>query len=800
MVQVRYQAPSLTIADATKVVRDRYGLIDTTIEPLASERDQNFHVVTNGPESFVLKISHKDESRASVELQERVLNHLRARVPELVIPRVVPTLSGDTLTTMSGPDEDNHLVRMVTFVPGQVWAHVTPRSGTLLQSLGRALALVDAALSDFPETGAFGDLKWDLTQAGWIRDYFSYLDQPPGLTAFAEATAVGRSLARRPKTRPPKALVERAFARYEAIAPRLSSLPSSLLYNDANDHNVLVADDRVVSLIDFGDMVHGPRVCDLAIGIAYAIMGSSSPLESAAEVVSGYHQTMPLTEAELEVLYPLICARLCVSVTNSAYQRHAAPENTYLQVSDQAAWELLDALEDIQPREAIDAFRSACGFTPWLADKAILSARQLHLSPNLSLAYRNPLHIVRGHLQYLYDADGREYIDAVNNVAHVGHCHPRVVRAGQQQMALLNTNSRYLHSHIVRYAERLTATLPEPLRVCFFVNSGSEACDLALRLARTHTGSRATVVIDGAYHGNSSELVRISPYKYDGPGGGGQPDYVRKIPTPDSYRYRTLSAEAEAEGFGSEGGGVREAIEDLAATGQTRPTFIAESLMGSCGQLVLPEGFLDEAYRQTRAAGGVCIADEVQVGFGRVGTHFWGFETQAVVPDIVVMGKPMGNGHPIGAVVTTPEIAASFNNGMEYFSTFGGNPVSSAIGLAVLDVIDDEGLQEKALHVGEHLRQGIRELASHYTIIGDVRGLGLFVGVEFVCDRTTQAPAPDATTYVCNRLSELGILVSIDGPRHNVLKIKPPLVFSDANVVRFVESLDRVLGEDPAHP
>ena len=777
MTQVRFHAPRLTIGDAAKLAMDRYGLIDTTIEPLPSERDQNFHVITDGPESFVLKVSHKDESQASVELQEQVLNHLRARVTELVMPRVVPALSGDTLSTMRGPDEDDHLVRMVTFVPGQVWADVKPHSRDLLRSLGRALALVDSALSDFPATGAFGDLKWDLTRAGWIREYFHHLPAERG------------------------ELVERLFERYESHAvPRLASLPSGLLYNDANDHNVLVAGDRVVSLIDFGDMVHGPRVCDLAIGIAYGMMGSSDPLATAAEVVAGYHEALPLTEAELEVLFPLICARLCVSVTNSAYQRHAAPENSYLQVSDNSAWELLDALEHIEPRVAVDTFRAACGSAPWLSDHAIQAARQVHLSPNLSLAYRNPLHIVRGHLQYLYDADGREYIDAVNNVAHVGHCHPRVVAAGQQQMALLNTNSRYLHSHIVRYAERLCATLPDPLRVCFFVNSGSEACDLALRLARTHTRSRATVVIDGAYHGNSSELVRISPYKYDGPGGEGQPDYVRKIATPDVYRSRNLSAEAAAENFGSEGGGVREAIDDLALAGHERPTFIAESLMGSCGQIVFPDGFLNDAFQHTRAAGGVCIADEVQVGFGRVGTHFWGFETQGVVPDIVVMGKPMGNGHPIGAVVTTPEIAASFNNGMEYFSTFGGNPVSCAIGMAVLDVIHDEGLQERAAHVGDHLRQGFRDLASHYTVIGDVRGLGLFIGVELVCDRTTLAPAPDATAYVCNRLRELGILVSVDGPRQNVLKIKPPLVFSDANVAHFVEMLDRILGEDPAQP
>jgi len=351
---------------------------------------------------------------------------------------------------------------------------------------------------------------------------------------------------------------------------------------------------------------------------------------------------------------------------------------------------------------------------------------------------------------------------------------------------VLNTNSRYLHAYITQYAERLCATLPEPLRVCFFVNSGSEACDLALRLARTHTRSLATVVVDGAYHGNTSALVSISPYKYDGPGGTGQPDFVRKVRTPDVYR-----------GWNGRTG-VQEAIAELADAGLARPTFIAESLLGSCGQFVLPSGFLDDAYRHVRAANGVCIADEVQVGFGRVGTHFWGFQTQGVMPDIVVMGKPMGNGHPIGAVVTTPEIAASFHNGMEYFSTFGGNPVSCAIGLAVLDVIRDEALQDQALRVGDHLRRGFRELAMRHALIGDVRGLGLFVGVEFVRDRHTLEPAREETTYVCNRLKELGILVSVDGPLHNVLKIKPPLVFTLADADYFVETLDRILGEDAA--
>jgi 4-aminobutyrate aminotransferase-like enzyme/Ser/Thr protein kinase RdoA (MazF antagonist) len=765
MVQVRFQAPTLTLDDAARVARERYGLTVRSVTPLPGERDQNFHVNPDEVDSFVLKISHKDESRASLELQERVLIHLRQRVPELQWPRVVPALDGETLPALIGPAGDEHLVRLVTYVPGRVWAEDAPHPPAALRSLGRALALVDAALADFPAAGAFGDLKWDLSRAEWIREYFHHLPE-----------------ARRRH-------VERLFERYESNArPRLATLPSGLLYNDANDHNILVAHGRVVSLIDLGDTLYGARVCDLAIAIAYAIMGAADPLSSAADVVAGYHASTPLTEAELEVLFTLICTRLCVSVTNSAYQRHAAPENTYLQISDQPAWALLDTLGAIEPRHATEVFRAACGLTPWLSDAAIRASRQQLLSPNLSLAYRTPLHIVRGSMQYLYDADGREYIDAVNNVAHVGHCHPRVVRAGQQQMALLNTNTRYLHSHIIRYAERLGALLPDPLRVCFFVNSGSEACDLALRLARAQTGSRGTVVIDGGYHGNSTELVAISPYKYDGPGGAGPPEYVSKVATPDVYRgWNGVT-------------GVNEAIDALARAGHTRPAFLAESLLGSCGQFVLPDGYLAEAYAHVRAAGGVCIADEVQVGFGRVGTHLWGFETQGVVPDIVVMGKPIGNGHPMGAVVTTPEIAASFNNGMEYFSTFGGNPVSCAIGLEVLDVIRDEALQERARLVGHELRQGVRELANRHVLIGDVRGLGLFVGVEFVRDRQTLEPAPAQTKHVANRLRDLGILVSVDGPLENVLKVKPPLVFSTANADRFVESLDRILSEDPARP
>jgi 4-aminobutyrate aminotransferase-like enzyme/Ser/Thr protein kinase RdoA (MazF antagonist) len=428
----------------------------------------------------------------------------------------------------------------------------------------------------------------------------------------------------------------------------------------------------------------------------------------------------------------------------------------------------------------------------------LLARRRATLPANLSVSYRRPLTIVRGEGQYLYDAEGRRYLDAVNNVPHVGHCHPRVVRAGQRQMAVLSTNTRYLHELILEYAGRLAATLPDPLRVCFFVNSGSEANELALRLARVHTGRRDMAVVEVGYHGHTTSLIDLSAYKFAGPGGAGAPPWVHLVPIPDDYRgrYRREQGEAGAR-YASH---LREAAEAAARQGPGLAGFICESIISCGGQVVLPPGYLAEAYRHVRAAGGVCIADEVQVGFGRTGTHFWAFQTQDVVPDIVTMGKPIGNGHPLAAVVTTEAIAASFANGMEYFNTFGGNPVSCAIGLAVLDVMEDERLQDRARTVGERLSAGLRGLAGRHALVGEVRGPGLFVGVDLVRDRVTRAPAAGEAAYVANRLRDRGVLVSTDGPHHNVLKIKPPMVFDARDADRLVEVLDVVLAEDGAQP
>lgn len=420
----------------------------------------------------------------------------------------------------------------------------------------------------------------------------------------------------------------------------------------------------------------------------------------------------------------------------------------------------------------------------------ILRLRRQLLNPTLSVSYREPLKIVRGEGVRLYDQHGQGYLDMVNNVCHVGHCHPHVVRAGQTQMGQLNTNTRYLHDNIVEYALRLTSTLPEPLSVVFLTNSGTEANDLALRLARAHTRAHGVVVVDHAYHGHSPSMIELSPYKFEGKGGEGQAAHVGVVTMPDTYRGAFREPSQAGRQYARQ---LTTVMEDLRRRNVDTAAFYCESLLGCGGQIVLPEGYLPEAYAAVRAAGGLCLADEVQVGFGRAGEHFWAFECQGVVPDIVTLGKPIGNGHPIGAVVTTPEIAASFVTGMEYFNTFAGNPVSCAIALAVLEVIEDERLQDNARQVGDFLSAGLRQLQRRHECIGDVRGRGLFIGVELVADREARTPDRSRAGAVVEAMKARHVLLSTEGPDDNVLKIKPPIVFSQANAEEFLDKLDQVL-------
>ncbi|QRI61526.1 aspartate aminotransferase family protein (plasmid) [Shinella sp. PSBB067] len=418
------------------------------------------------------------------------------------------------------------------------------------------------------------------------------------------------------------------------------------------------------------------------------------------------------------------------------------------------------------------------------ADKALIARREKVLGPAYRLFYEEPLHLVRGEGVFLHDASGEKYLDAYNNVASVGHCHPRVVEAITAQTAVLNTHTRYLHEGIVDYAETLTATFPDALSQAMFTCTGSEANDLAVRIARFVTGGTGIIATELAYHGLTGAVAEFSPSLGESVTLG---PHVRTVPAPDSYRH---SPEEMMEKFGRD---VEAAIADLKRHGIRPAMLITDTIFSSDGIFAGPKGFLKPAVDAIHAAGGLFVADEVQPGFGRTGEAMWGFERHGVAPDMVTIGKPMGNGYPMAGIVLRPEVIAEFGPRARYFNTFGGNPVAAAAGKAVLDTIRIEGLQQNALEVGTYLMEGLRTLARSHPAIGDVRGAGLFVGVEIVSDPAAKQADAALTTRIVNGLRRRRVLISASGPRANVLKIRPPLVFSRENADMLLEALEDVL-------
>lgn len=963
------------------LIVEKYG-INGKVTQLPGERDLNFKISTNSSE-YIFKV-HSATERTFIEFQQELLTQV-SQIAILNEPKPVLTKSGESIIDLP----DSKIGRLLTWSDGELYSEV-PHDAAINQSLGSAVALVDKKLSTTNYS-----------------NYFESLNRPFGWNVMqTESLAEQVSLISDEKLRSEvKSVLDFASSN---LIPKLNNLPSQLIHNDANDNNIVIANGKVISLIDFGDVIVAPKICGLAVACAYSINNFSDPIYDLLPLVRGYHLENPLGSDELEILFDLIKHRVATSITMAAIQSNADPSNKYLLISQDRFAELIKVLNSTDANLSWFRFRSICGYEAnpnsrlvrkylqsgkanigdvvmpplegakkiwldWSSDNNEIprqteeifelmrkananlaighycenrmvyeseafsvdspSRRSVHLgvdlfapagtqvfaaldgtveffndnntyldygpvivlrhqtdtqipfftlyghlsrsslenlylgkqiaagdliatmgeehenvgwpphthfqlltdlcgmgldvygvapllelpvwrsiSPNpnlllripegtdahtkmptdvlvnerqvvmsraLSLNFQEPIEIVSGKGAYLYDKNGKPYLDLVNNVAHVGHCHPRVVAAGQKQMATLNTNTRYLNQKAIEYARSLASTLPDPLNVVFFVNSGSEANDLALRLARAHTKAKGMLVLDHAYHGHVSSIIDISPYKFAGKGGQGRPDFVRVVPTPDSYNglHRGLDAGSKyAVEFSNQLSDLREPL----------CAFISESIISTAGQITLAEGFLKSAYEQTKAAGGVTIADEVQIGMGRVGEHFWGFELHGVIPEIVTIGKPIGNGHPLAAVVTSPEIAYSFLNGMEYFNTFGGNPVSAAIGQAVLDVVADQALQANANQLGTYLMSSVNELKESIPSIGDVRGSGLFIGIELVENQKTQVPATTLTKQLIEFAKREGVFLSSDGPANNVLKIKPPLVITKDDVDLFL--------------
>jgi len=988
-----------------QALQAEYG-ISARLKRLVGEHDLNFFASADDAE-YVFKVMHIGCDPALVDMQCSTLEYLRKHLPNLAFPKVFPCKNGPLFCEAADETGTPRLIWVQQRMAGVCYADFNPKSLGLIGQLGRQIGQIDKALMAFSHPYLGREFPWHLPSGNWISPHLDAVESPDR-----------------------QALLQDILGNFATIQATLSALPQQAIHNDLNDYNILISTTpsspaQISGLIDFGDMTTSPRICELAIAGAYIVLDHPQPEAALAALVQGYHTQNPLTETEVDLIWPLLQMRLAVSVVNATLVAKQRPDDPYVTITQIPAWRFLETAVDaglIQAR-----LRVACGFPvtkgadnvldylarergnfaslfdqdltnapmgplsvsqtaipqnpfdlplaeaaligseyddngkPWLgyygeprliytadafrngpwkasnrrtvhlaidvflpaetplytpldavvevvenrnnhldyggviilrhttpdgtsfytlyghlnpefitrlkpgdsiakgtafcqlgdptqnggwaphvhfqlamttdgmghdwpgvADPdemnlwgaicpnpaallnlqdektsyqpmnrdAILADRQTHFGRNVKLSYNDPVMFLRGWQHHLFDEWGRPFLDAYNNVPHVGHAHPRIQAVAADQLKRMNANTRYLHPAQTAFADKILSKMPDTLSVCFFVNSGTEANELALRLARAHTGGKDMITPDHGYHGNTTGAIDISAYKFNKPGGTGQQDWVHLVDVADDYKGRFRRDDPNrAAKYAAQ-------VDTTIAKAGKLAGWICETFPSVGGQIIPPKGYLQAVYQKIRAAGGICIADEVQTGLGRLGEYYFGFEQQQVVPDIVVLGKPIGNGHPLGVLVTTAEIAESFAQGPEYFSTFGGSTLSCRMGHEVLDIVDDEGLQYNAAKMGALLLEGLRNLQSKHAVIGDVRGIGLFIGVELVSNRETREPATKVTSYVLNRMREERILMGAEGPADNILKIRPPLTIAPDDVEMILETLDRVLAED----
>ncbi|WP_425237169.1 aminotransferase class III-fold pyridoxal phosphate-dependent enzyme [Ulvibacterium sp.] len=744
-----------------EILSEYYGLDQIRLSPLEGYDSINFKVETKGKTHVLKQYPYSDATQELLHAENRILQNV-SKVSSYDFPKPVNAKNGKELIVREGI-----MFRLLSYVEGDFLGNVqhTPK---LLKSFGEFLGKMDRPLLRSHEASlAAKETPWDLKHFMANEKYLKFIPDSKD-----------------------RSLVDYFFLQFlENVSPYQYELRKSIIHNDANDWNVLTKDGKVSGIIDFGDMCHSWTVNEIAVAITYIMMEKDNPLEAASHVIKGYQSILPLEAKELDILYYLVAARLCTSVCNSAYTKTLKPESEYITISEKPAWRLLRKWLGINPIKCSDTFRLAAGYPrvnkPKLTQQ--LKKRNLNLSKALSLSYTNPIQMQRSAFQYMYDGQGNTILDAYNNIMLAGHCHPKVVRAGRQVMARLNTNTRYIYPEILAYSETLLSKFPQSLNKVFFVNSGSAATDLAIRMALAYSKKKKIVVLEHGYHGNTRIGIDVSHYKYDQGNGLGKQGYIVEAPMPKVFGSGLKDDGSAGKHF------AQETIAKVDGSKGKIAAFIAEPVMGCGGQVPLAKGYLEEVYPKIREQGGICISDEVQVGFGRLGDFFWGYEMHGVVPDMVILGKPMGNGHPIGAVVTTTEISESFAQGPEFFSSFGGNPVSCAIGQAVLQVIQEEKLQEHAKKVGYYLQSLLIELQREFLEIANIRGMGLFIGVELLDKKGN--PNTMLAHRIKNELRENYILIGTDGPHDNVLKIKPPLSFSEKDADLLVYQLHKICNE-----
>lgn len=724
-------APSVDADAAIAIASGHFGLM-VDAEPLPSERDRNFLLRTEDGRKLVLKVSHSAEDPAVVAMETAAMRHIELVDPGLAVPRVCRTTSEADSAEIRGADGRTHLVRLITVVAGTPADQVT-LPGRFAGAFGATSARLGVALRGFSHPAATRAIDWDLRQ------------------------------------------VDDLYAATRA-------LPGGVMHGDLTPANVLVDETgSVTGVIDFGDLHHTARAADLAVSLCALLRVAEEPWEAAREFLDAYQRVTPLEPDEVQVLGDLVLARATLGLRMGARLAELHPENRdYVTVNDAGNRRVLDLLG----ASSAARFHRICGTgrarVAGPADPGLRQRRETALGTTLSpLFYRNPIQVVRGSGAHLYAADGRRYLDAYNNVPVVGHAHPAVVQAISRQSAILNVNSRYLHPNAVELAERLLATMPPELDTCVFANSGSEVNDLAWRMATVFTGRTGAVVTDHAYHGVSASTAAMSTNAYPA---ANRPAHIAvfrpPLPRPDGHPADAAMARSS----------VRDARAQLHRHGHEIALLAVDTVFSSGGILEPGTDYLPALVAETWAAGGLFLADEVQAGFGRAGSHLWRFQDYGLAPDIVTLGKPMGNGHPVAALITRREIADRFAAEDEYFSTYGGNPVSCAAALAVLDVIEDARLVQRSGRIGEALRAGLRDLVPASV---PVRGPGLMIGVQV---------GPGIAGDLAEALRDAGVLVGTTGYGADTLKIRPPLIWGDDDVDEFRTAFATVLNRPSGSP
>jgi 4-aminobutyrate aminotransferase-like enzyme len=784
LLALRAAPPSFGIAEAERIARDLYGLA-VSISALPGERDCNFRlrtaestgagkpgvasqgVATQGtaPREFVLKILEVATDAPSIDCLVRVLDHLAEQDPTLPVPRLFPTQQGEELGRFTR-DGIDYATCLVSFLPGRLLLEATSPSTALLQNAGATLARVDRALQGFFHPSLTRLLAWDVRRLPDLAEFSTYIESAPL-----------------------RAAVEGVCSSFRACLPRLRGLRSQAIHGDCHAANLLVdaSGDSICGILDFGDMIHAPVIFEPAVAMSELLTEAVAPLDSLAAVLHGYAQHQVLNADEVELLFDIITARHAVTLLVHAWRRRHDREGARVleDASVHAQRSLLHLLQ--LDRQAVSrawheaAGTSAAGSTA-AAPTADLARRHRLMGAGAELFYEKPLHLVRGAGVWLYDPQGRAYLDVYNNVPHVGHAHPTVVSAIQKQTAVLATHTRYLHENILQYAEQLTARLPKHLDACIFVNSGSEANDVAWRMARMASGHEGGLVMDTAYHGITDAVAALTL-------SAGRPQDARvAIIAPPPARLR-VSDEMTAGELADAIHDADHAIATLAERGFAPAAFFIDTAITSSGIFDPPAAWAAAVSARVRAAGGLVVADEVQYGLGRPGSHFWGFERRGLRPDIVTMGKPVANGYPMGVVVANRALIEAFQAKFGFFSTFGGNAVAAAAGLAVLKVLDGEQLMANALDTGGYLRSQLESVAARHECLGQVRGSGLLFGLDVL--GSDASAAKRRNKLIVNALaSEYRILIGYEGPNASILKLRPPMPFRREHADYLVTAID----------